>query len=149
MWNIKAMATKLSLLHRGRTCRLPPTDQSTGRSFPCTYRNETNWRPSRSRTHWRYRTLRTWIVLRYLDDKFCICIYQCGTLSRYFSESPKVSRTMCQAEMLPKLWGRRLCRVPKRLPSKEMTLETTDSTFYFSKRIFWRELSCTLLTKTS
>ena len=47
------------LLHRGRTCRLPPTDQSTGRSFPCTYRNETNWRPSRSRTHWRYRTLRT------------------------------------------------------------------------------------------
>ena len=23
------------------------------------YRNETNWRPSRSRTHWRYRTLRT------------------------------------------------------------------------------------------
>ena len=43
------------------------------------------------------------IVLRYLDDKFCICIYQCGTLSRYFSESPKVSRTMCQAEMLPKL----------------------------------------------
>lgn len=43
------------------------------------------------------------LSLRYLDDKFCICIYQCGTLSRYFSESPKVSRTMCQAEMLPKL----------------------------------------------
>ena len=36
-------------------------------------------------------------------DKFCICIYQCGTLSRYFSESSKVSRTMCQTEMLPKL----------------------------------------------
>ena len=37
----------------------------------------------------------------------------------------------------------------KRLPSKEMTLETTDGTFYFFKADILKELSCTLLTKTS
>ena len=26
-----------------------------------------------------------------------VSVYTCGTLSRYFSESPKVSRTMCQS----------------------------------------------------
>ena len=74
------------------------------------------------------------IVLRYLDDNFCICIYQCRPLSRYFSESPKVCRTMCQAEMLPKNYEvDAYVESPKTPSNQRNEFQTTDGAFYFFK----------------
>ena len=70
---------------------------------PCTHRDETNRCTAGSRAHRRYRSLRPRTVLRYMDDKLCLCFHQCRPLSGYFTQPAEVGRTMRQAEVLPQL----------------------------------------------
>ena len=58
---------------------------------------------SGSRTHWRYRPLRTRIVLRYLDDQFHIGFDQCCPHSGHITQPAETGRTMCQTEVLSQL----------------------------------------------
>ena len=56
-----------------------------------------------SRTHRRYRPLRTRTLLRYVDDELRLCFYQCSPFSGHLINPAETCRTMCQAEMLPEL----------------------------------------------
>ena len=96
------------LLHSRRTGGLPPAHQDTCRRFPRAYRDETDWCPPGSRTHRRYRSLRTRAVLRHLDDLLRIGIHQRGALPGHFTESAEACRTMRQTEVLPQLRSRLL-----------------------------------------
>ena len=70
--------------------------------------DETDWCPPGSRTHRRYRSLRTRAVLRHLDDLLRIGIHQRGALPGHFTESAEACRTMRQTEVLPQLRSRLL-----------------------------------------
>ena len=78
------------------------------RRFSRAYRDETDWCPPGSRTHRRYRSLRTRAVLRHLDDLLRIGIHQRGALPGHFTESAEACRTMRQTEVLPQLRSRLL-----------------------------------------
>ena len=91
------------LLHRRRACGLPPAHQGPCRRLPRAHRDETDWRPPGSRTHWWHRSLRTRTLLRHLDDLLRVGIYQRCTLPGHITESAETCRTMRQAEVLPQL----------------------------------------------
>lgn len=73
-------------------------------------------------------------MLCHLDDQFCIRINQCGKVSGHFTESSKKLAGQC-AKLKCCLNYEVDCYVEaqKRLPSREIELETKDGTYYFFK----------------
>lgn len=99
-------------------------------------------RPSGSRAYRRNRSVRTSALLFFVDEQFRIGGHQCCAFSRYFIESSKIGRAVCKAQMRLNFEVDAYVEGQKRLPSREIPLETQDGTFFhFKTDIFKRQIT--------
>ena len=68
-----------------------------------------------------------------MDDQLCFCFYQCGSLSGHLTQPQKLAGQCAKLKCCLNYEVDAYVEAQKRLPSKEITLETVDGTFYFFK----------------